>query len=1544
MQGDVKFEKVVKFNKKLRKFKPVHDRNMILCQESLREASQDEESPQQKSKRLTFETNIEKINEEKLAKSSRKGSNVSNTGVICDPVPAIKIETTFPVESDTPIQCTTEKIIVEHINPVSKKNEECKRTTKVITTFTTNTDNVLNSNLNSIKCKEPNQTEPTKKEPSFRSKKEPKKNISIKSDLSSISTQNTSTAEFRYRNLKHKTDHEPRISFVAKVGNSNSDIQDESRNQENNRRRSSEINLNSTQPVEPDTERKLAHYGTIPRSNLKSKLQDLSPNQENKRRKSTEFIVDRTEKKVPQIPRGTFTTTQTQANSRFDSPDKDYSRRNDGEDKFNPAKHRDVRDTKVDMSLLAMSLTKDAPFVDENGRRKSINTNIDSKIPKKSQEFIVTPDDHSNNQSAKNELTRIKSIEVISSSAKHLDFQEIGTKFGTLPKVSKEESAKKEESLLEKYYKKKEISRLQNIKTADKEDDETSSKVGNETSTCKLEVSTSIRKYSKPELLDGSQNFNFLNSEELINEKISLQDYEQKDYGKSNLYGSTKSINESIQAERLTPLFSNENYDSKVGKEKFEPININHDKPYEPRQKQYEEKHETFKQSFPNSDKTTPKYEAFSYSSHLSNKNEIKRKQDLSEKNESFSYKHENPFKTKQSDNLKTDTFTSSRSEFSCKELGDGSEKLKVETLKNSTNNKENEIASKETFRSGFLLQKYETSKSPVLAKEEKLTKTIEETPMFKPGFLLNKKDSKKRSEIFSTGFLLDKNSPADKIEDNLNKKEPKYSKNIDESKTGDVSTIRDIFEKSMNKTDQFRDTIKETKTQGNFENNNYISTKSPTSKETSDVKNELNEIFKQKSEIENKLKKLSNDNLKRLLQISPSPEEFTMTDKLFKNENFAELDNEILIPPESNLQTQSEMIFNSIYNINNVNREGNQDDNKVQSSRKKSNDSIVSNSSNISSRYRHRSGPASPEDTSLYSDKSTESEEDKWRPRRKSGPSQLKPVLRNVYEAIPLSSIKKSVTFSTPKLSSIDSETLGSEIIKKFERRNTMETIPLQKSADTLKKFNVEEKVPLKNIEKGRFKISIEKDDPVVKNFKKDDESTYDTKNELEEINKQKVEIENKLKEMNDKNLQRLLHMSPSPETLPETEKMSNELYPEPNLRPLILTSTPYINYTDSMGETPSGTINPALRVNRGHVRPRMGRPRSPYPPLMVRGKFMMNPRSQPPFMQGHMRMSPPLRPMPMHLFQSPSPTTGLIRITPRHLPPSYRMNRPRLMTPSPIHQRFPHPRMSPMMSPTPRSPLRTLRCSGHFSPIRPPNFKPMYYLGGPPSPRPLRPPLRAPSFPSVRHPIPGSQRMPIAQNNDALWIEDSTGSQFHKPIQKVRPIKSSNGEPLRADIRDIKHVTVQPNEKIIQVRGYGTVKIKTPEMATITCSDLLTAYRLSQNLTGSRPYTYDPKETLDAHRRLAINSRKIFEKLSSPRKEKKGPYEPNREILRLFRSDQRGREKVAMENEELLYKHKSSNERQGEFFGPKNADVLEQFQATHEYIRKLYIHSKSK
>ena len=36
VQGAKKFEKIVNFNKQLRQFKKVHDRNKIICQESLR--------------------------------------------------------------------------------------------------------------------------------------------------------------------------------------------------------------------------------------------------------------------------------------------------------------------------------------------------------------------------------------------------------------------------------------------------------------------------------------------------------------------------------------------------------------------------------------------------------------------------------------------------------------------------------------------------------------------------------------------------------------------------------------------------------------------------------------------------------------------------------------------------------------------------------------------------------------------------------------------------------------------------------------------------------------------------------------------------------------------------------------------------------------------------------------------------------------------------------------------------------------------------------------------------------------------------------------------------------------------------------------------------------------------------------------------------------------------------------------------------------------------------------------------------------------------
>lgn len=98
---------------------------------------------------------------------------------------------------------------------------------------------------------------------------------------------------------------------------------------------------------------------------------------------------------------------------------------------------------------------------------------------------------------------------------------------------------------------------------------------------------------------------------------------------------------------------------------------------------------------------------------------------------------------------------------------------------------------------------------------------------------------------------------------------------------------------------------------------------------------------------------------------------------------------------------------------------------------------------------------------------------------------------------------------------------------------------------------------------------------------------------------------------------------------------------------------------------------------------------------------------------------------------------------------------------------------------------------------------------------------------------------------------------------------------------------------------------------------------------------------------RRLTINSRIIFDKLTSPRKEKKAPYVPNREIIRLFSTrteEARTREALVLENEECLYNTKTSHAREGEFFQPKNPELIEKFQSTHEYIKKMYEHSKSK
>ena len=44
--------------------------------------------------------------------------------------------------------------------------------------------------------------------------------------------------------------------------------------------------------------------------------------------------------------------------------------------------------------------------------------------------------------------------------------------------------------------------------------------------------------------------------------------------------------------------------------------------------------------------------------------------------------------------------------------------------------------------------------------------------------------------------------------------------------------------------------------------------------------------------------------------------------------------------------------------------------------------------------------------------------------------------------------------------------------------------------------------------------------------------------------------------------------------------------------------------------------------------------------------------------------------------------------------------------------------------------------------------------------------------------------------------------------------------------------------------------MKTKVPEMATLSCSDLLTAYRMTQSLNRNKPYKYDPADTMDLHR----------------------------------------------------------------------------------------------
>merc|ERR1719412_2039129 len=146
-----------------------------------------------------------------------------------------------------------------------------------------------------------------------------------------------------------------------------------------------------------------------------------------------------------------------------------------------------------------------------------------------------------------------------------------------------------------------------------------------------------------------------------------------------------------------------------------------------------------------------------------------------------------------------------------------------------------------------------------------------------------------------------------------------------------------------------------------------------------------------------------------------------------------------------------------------------------------------------------------------------------------------------------------------------------------------------------------------------------------------------------------------------------------------------------------------------------------------------------------------------------------------------------------------------------------------------------------------------------------------------------------------------------------------------------------MQPEEtRLVAANFDHTIGVKTPEVPTLTCSDLLSAYRLSQNLTRTRTgaYKYDPSDTADIHRRLTVNSRRIFEKLSSPRKENKGPYVPNRDIMKLFTNtpEAREREQLAMENEEFLHRHKPTYRREREQLAMENEEFLEEFLHRHK------------
>merc|ERR1712168_218603 len=123
----------------------------------------------------------------------------------------------------------------------------------------------------------------------------------------------------------------------------------------------------------------------------------------------------------------------------------------------------------------------------------------------------------------------------------------------------------------------------------------------------------------------------------------------------------------------------------------------------------------------------------------------------------------------------------------------------------------------------------------------------------------------------------------------------------------------------------------------------------------------------------------------------------------------------------------------------------------------------------------------------------------------------------------------------------------------------------------------------------------------------------------------------------------------------------------------------------------------------------------------------------------------------------------------------------------------------------------------------MRPNTPPPPYYQGRamPPSPRysgarlAMRP--RMPNISSV-------------EKTETAGSSQKTEAQYKTVDNKTKP-----GEERASLMKDL--------DTRIDVQDFDNrVQVKAPEVASLTCSDLLTAYRLTQNLTRNRPYRYDP------------------------------------------------------------------------------------------------------